>query len=192
MNQVLAWLSGGDIRSDGESSEVAQLVLKNENLYSELLEGIWVDDDLVRGRAADALEKIARSRPDLLIEDLPVLMQVGQEDGVPMVRWHIAMLLGYLAIYEEHIGQSTATLLHLLRDKSVFVKSWSIVSLCIIGRIYPGECKRIIKAIVPLQKDDSVAIRSRVKKALPVLIHTDAPFPKGWVKSEHLQDYLTC
>ncbi|MCK5314871.1 MAG: hypothetical protein KAJ53_07100, partial [Anaerolineales bacterium] len=80
MNQVLAWLSGGDIRSDGVSSDVAQLVLKNENLYSELLEGIWVDDDLVRGRTADALEKIARSRPDLLIEDLPVLMQVGQED----------------------------------------------------------------------------------------------------------------
>jgi hypothetical protein len=124
----------------------------------------------------------------LLIKDLLVLLQVGQEDAIPMVRWHIAMILGHLAIYEEHIDQLTSTLLGLLRDKSVFVKSWSIVSLCIIARIYPGENNRIIKAILPLQHDASIAIRARVKKALPVLIHKETPFPKGWVKSDQIQN----
>lgn len=187
MNQVLIWLSGGDIRSDGLSSDVASLVLKNEQLYQELLEGISVDDGLIRGRAVDALEKVARSRPDLLVDDLALFIKVGQEDVVPMVRWHIAMIFGHLALYEEFVGQLTRALLDLLQDTSVFVRSWSIVSLCIIGRIYSNENRRIIEAIVPLERDNSVAIRSRVKKAIPILMNDRLPFPKGWIKSTQVE-----
>lgn len=187
MNQVLEWLSGGDIRSDGLSSDVASLVLKNEQLYKELLEGLSVEDDLIRGRAADALEKIARSRPDLVVDDLALLFKIGQEDAVPMVRWHIAMIFGHLTLYKELTGQLTRTLLDLLQDTSVFVKSWSIVGLCIIGRIYSSENKRIIEAIVPLEGDSSVAIRSKVKKAIQLLMNDWMPFPKGWIKSPQVE-----
>lgn len=186
-NQMFNWLSGGDIRSDGYSTEVASLVLKNEQLYAELLANIMVEDDVVRGRAADALEKIARSRPDLLVEDLDLFTKIGRDDAVPMVRWHIAMILGHLALYEQHVGQLTQALLDYLQDKSVFVKSWSIVSLCIIGRLYAGEHQRIIQAIVPLEYDNSVAIRSRVKKAIPLLMNNKMPFPKGWIKSTQVE-----
>jgi hypothetical protein len=187
MNQVLEWLSGGDIRSDGLSSDVASLVLKNDQLYNELLEGLSVEDDLIRGRAADALEKIARSRPDLLVDDLALFIKVGQEDPVPMVRWHIAMIFGHLAPYEELTGQVTRTLLDYLQDTSVFVKSWSIVSLCIIGRMYSSENKRIVEAIVPLERDSSIAIRSKVKKAIPLLMNDRMPFPKGRIKSKQVE-----
>ena len=191
MNQVLEWLSGGDIRSDGLSSDVASLVLKNEGLYDELLEGLFLEDDLIRGRAADALEKVARLRPDLLVDDLALLIKVGQEDPVPMVRWHIAMIFGHLALYEEHTDQLTRALLDYLQDTSVFVKSWSIVSLCIIGRIYSSENKRIIEAVVPLEWDSSVAIRSKVKKAIPLLMNDRMPFPKGWIKSSQAELLVT-
>lgn len=187
MNQMFYWLSGGDIRSDGPSNEVASLVLKNEQLYDELLENIMVEEDIVRGRAADALEKIARSRPDLLVEDLALLIKVGHEDTVPMVRWHIVMIFGHLALYDEQIGQLTKALLDFLQDKSIFVKSWSIVSLCIIGRVYSDENTRIMQAIIPLEHDNSVAIRSKVKKAIPLMMNSKMPFPKGWVKSTQVE-----
>lgn len=188
MNQILEWLSGGDIRSDGVATEISELVLNNPELFDELIEGLYVSEDVVRGRTADTLEKVARSRPDLLIEYLPELMQLGVEDKVSMVRFHIAMILGHLSMYQEHVDEITATLLQLLGDNSVFVKSWTIVSLCIIGRKNPGECTRIVEAIAPLQRDESIAIRSRVSKAIPLLTNEDIPFPKGWIKSEHLKN----
>ena len=96
MSLILDWLDGGDLRSDGLSDEVAELVLKNLHLLDELVEGLSVPDDVVRGRTADALEKISRSRPEMMVDHLPMLLRMGKEDMVPMVRWHIAMMLGGL------------------------------------------------------------------------------------------------
>ena len=187
MNQILDWLSGGDLRSDGLSSEAADFVLQHPELFGDLLEGIDEPDDVVRGRTADALEKVSRSRPDLLIDHLGKLVNVASTDAVPMVKMHIAMILGHLAIYEDHAGQFTSALLGLLADDSAFVASWAIVSLCIIGRKCPKERSSIVGRISQLQGANSVAIRSKVRKALNLLTNESVSFPKGWIKSEHLQ-----
>ena len=67
MNQLLEWLSGGDLRSDGIPSEVADLVLEQLHLIPDLLEGLEKSEDVIRGRTADALEKVARERWDIWI-----------------------------------------------------------------------------------------------------------------------------
>ena len=187
MNQLLEWLSGGDLRSDGMANEVRDLVLHDPQLICDLYEGLSVPDDVIRGRTADALEKISRSRPDLLIDDLYELTQIVMNDSVAMVRWHIAMIFGHLSLYEEKINEITNVLLHLLQDESVFVRSWAIVSLCIVGRKYPGKREEIVNQITPLQHDDSIAIKSKVRKAIDLLVNETVPFPKGWVKSTHLE-----
>jgi hypothetical protein len=97
------------------------------------------------------------------------------------------MIFGHLALYEELTGRLTKALMDYLEDTSVFVKSWSIVSLCIIGRIYSSENKRIVEALVPLECDSSIAIRSKVKKAIPLLMNDRMPFPMGWIKSTQVE-----
>jgi hypothetical protein len=186
MNQLLEWLAGGDLRSDGMSDQVAEFILEHIELLDELVEGLDESDDVIRGRTADALEKIARSRPDLTICHLPKFLQVARTDQVPMVKMHMAMLLGHLAMYSDCTDRIASALFDLLDDESVFAKSWAIVSLCIIGRVYPLERDRIVIRIAHLEGEDSAAIRSRVTKALDLLMSEDAAFPKGWVKSEHL------
>ena len=188
MNQILEWLLGGDLRSDGLSTEVANFVLANPPLVDELLEGLDEEQDLVRGRTADALEKIARQSPELVVPSLPKLLAVARDDPLPMVKMHIAMLLGHLAMYAEHTEAITQALLEMLDDRSVFAKSWAIASLCIMGRKHPQERSRIVESIAGLQGDASIAIRTRVRNALMVLTDEQAPFPKGWIKSHHLQD----
>jgi HEAT repeat protein len=187
MNQILAWLSGGDLRSDGLANEAAQAVLQNPLLFDDLYQGLSASDDVIRGRAADALEKVARERPDLLVDHLPDLVNQSQTDPVPMVKMHLAMIFGHLAIYPQHVSQLRTALFDLLDDESVFAKSWAITSLCILGRKYPGECQAILIRVAPLEDDSSVAIRSKVRKALVVLSQPGAPFPKGWIKSAHLK-----
>jgi hypothetical protein len=187
MNQILEWLSGGDLRSDGMSNEAAEFVLKNPQMFEELFEGLYVTDDVVRGRTADALEKIARTIPDKMVDRLPELIKIAKEDPVPMVKMHLAMIFGHLAIYEEKVSDLVSALLYLLDDESVFTRSWVIVSLCIIGRKYPEECGQILERIEPIQRDRSIAMRTKARKAVGLLTNNKVPFPKGWIKSEHLQ-----
>jgi HEAT repeat protein len=190
MNQILKWLAGGDLRSDGMSNEAAEFVLEHPELCSELVEGLDEADDVIRGRTADALEKVSRARPDLVIGHLARLIDVGQSDPVPMVKMHVAMTLGHLAMYENHVAEIKTALLNLLGDKSVFAKSWAIVSLCIVAVKYPQEHDEIVERIAQLQGHSSTAIRSRVRKALHLLTSEEAAFPKGWIKSEHLGETL--
>ena len=186
MNQILEWLSGGDLRSDGLSNEVVDFVLNNIDVFDELFAGLSEPDDVVRGRTADALEKIARTRPEMFVRRLPELVEILMEDQLPMVRWHIAMTLGHLACYEDRVDEISVALLDLFNDPSVFVRSWAIVSLCIIGRKYPRMRGLIVEKVAPLQKDGSIAIRSRVRKALAILTDENVPFPTGWIKSNYL------
>ncbi len=188
MNTILDWLAGSDLRSDGLANEVADVVLKNPSLFEEVIVGLDETNDVIRGRKADALEKIARVKPDLLIEYLPKLFQVAAEDSVPMVKMHLAMIMGHLAIFHEYVDPLSDCLLELLEDESVFTKSWAIVSLCILARKYPRLQPRIVDNIAAYGRDESIAIRTRVRKALNLLTKDDVPFPKGWIKSEHLKE----
>jgi hypothetical protein len=187
MNPILDWLSGGDLRSDGLADEVVDVVLKNPQLFEEVYAGLDEADDVTRGRAADALEKISRIKPELVRGQLSQLIQIAKEDQVAMVRMHLAMIFGHLAIYEELVDDLCSVLLFMLDDKSVFAKSWAIVSLCIIARKYPEKCDVIVGEIASHQDSSSIAIRTRVRKAIEVLTDEGRSFPKGWIKSGHLQ-----
>lgn len=188
MNQILSWLSGGDLRSDGLANEVAKFVLENPHTFEDLFAGLSEEDDVVRGRAADAIEKISRRRPDLPKEHIPEMIRIAGDEPVAMVKMHMAMLFGHMAVYPECTGQLMAALILMLADKSVFTRSWAIVSLCIIARKYPEKCQPILEHLLKLQADESDAIRTRVKKAVHLLVNPDAQFPDGWIKSELLQD----
>ena len=184
MNEILVWLSGGDLRSDGLADEVSAAVLQSPGLFEDLYAGLSESDDVIRGRTADALEKISRQRPDLIAAHLPELVDLSSSDQVPMVKMHLAMIFGHLVLYEELIDILQSALFDLLEAESVFAKSWAIVSLCIIGRIYPQKSDRIVNRISQLQTDSSIAIRSRAGKALNIMTNPSVSFPDGWIKSE--------
>jgi hypothetical protein len=63
---LLALFTGGDRRSIGRADEVAAAVLQSPGLFPQLIKGLWSTDSLVRMRAADAVEKISREKPELL------------------------------------------------------------------------------------------------------------------------------
>lgn len=186
MNDLLKMLSGGNLRSDGEANQVAQIVLENPQLLDDLVDGLNVSDDVIRGRTSHALEWIARSQPEWLVPHLRRLIRISRSDPVAMVRWHMAMTFGDMAIFEEHVNELGDCLVHLLDDPSVFVRSWTISSLCIIARVYPERNEAISQHISGYRDDSSIAIRARVRKALDALTNPQKPFPDGWVKSERV------
>jgi hypothetical protein len=190
MNRLLDWLAGGDIRSDGLSAEVIRFVLEDPSLVGDLMSGLTVESDVIRGRAADAIEHIARAIPVKLLPYREAIEHALIDDPVPMVRWHMAMVMGHMALDWEDPASASAILCGCLQDSSVFVVSWVIVSLCIYAKIYPAQLEAIVCEIVTLQTNPSVAIRSKVKNAMHLLSNQQQLFPKGWVKSESIASDL--
>jgi HEAT repeat protein len=63
---LLALLAGGDRRSIGRANQVVAAVLHSPETFPQLMKELWSTDSLVRMRAADAVEKISRQKPELL------------------------------------------------------------------------------------------------------------------------------
>ncbi|HLJ61528.1 MAG TPA: hypothetical protein VKZ50_17530 [bacterium] len=55
-------------------------------------------DEIVRMRAGDALEKVCRDRPELLQPYVERLLTKVSEVRQPSVQWHLAQMLGGLAL----------------------------------------------------------------------------------------------
>lgn len=176
------WLAEGDLRSDGLAPEVARLVSQNRHMLEDLLDALAHGDDVVRGHAADALERISREHPEWIGSSLSSLVAQARSDPVPMVRWHLAMILGSLAYERAHEATCIRGLLPLLRDLSPFVKSWAISGLCQIGRRSPARAEEILGAVSPLTRDPSIAVRHRAAKAITLLTDPRSKMPGSWVK----------
>lgn len=187
MNQLLEWLKGGDIRSDGDADRVGEAVLANPELFDDLLAGLLEEDVMIRGRASHALERVSRDMPELFIPHLPDLLTAARRDPLPMVRWHLAMLFANLLGEAGSMQAITETLLQMLQDESVFVRSWVISSLAIVARLYPHTRDGILNDIERLRSDRSIAIRARAGKAIAGLLDESKPLPRGWVKSKRIE-----
>jgi hypothetical protein len=162
-------------------------VLDRPELLEDLLAGLTVEDEVVRGRAADAIEHIARQLPEEILPHYDLITHVFASDPIPMVRWHLAMVIGYIALDVQDPEGASNLISDRLSDTSVFVVSWAIVSLCIYARLYPDLRERMLNQLAAVGASESIAIRSKVQKALHLLCDEMEPFPKGWVKSERIK-----
>lgn len=182
MNELLKKLQGGDLRSDGRANEVVRDVLSSPGLLPLLIEGLDEPDKVVRGRTADVLEKISRTNPEMLTGLTEKFMYLAVHDDVAMVRWHLVMIFGNIELSGK-TDEVLSILFGLLQDESVFVKSWSIVVLCILGMRHKERRLEILKNILTLKADESVAIRSKVVRASRVL-EFESEMPLGWHKGQ--------
>jgi HEAT repeat protein len=187
LNSLLSWLEGGDLRSDGEASQVADFVLAHPEALSDLLGGLRSTKDVIRGRSADAVEKVARARPDWIAHEAGHLAALARTDDLPMVRWHLAMTLAHLAGSPALVDLIVETLTALLADGSAFVRSWAIAGLCVVERLYPERLHEFLADISTLQSDPRASVRSRARRAVRILLNDDAPFPAGWNKSQRIR-----
>lgn len=107
---LLALLAGGDRRSIGRADEVAAAVLQSPGRFPQLMTGLWSTNSLVRMRAADAMEKISREKPELLCPYKKELLGLIHEAKDKEVRWHLALMAPRLALNAREQGIAVAAL----------------------------------------------------------------------------------
>jgi HEAT repeat protein len=166
MNEILRQLKGGDRRSVGNSGEMVRRVSSNPSLFGDLFAGLFDDDRVIRMRAADAVEKVTRQRPDLLQPwKKPILEQLS---GLPEkeLRWHIAQLIPRLTLTSTEQGTAVEILLGYLADESSIVRTCSMQALADLALHDTRLRSQVAPLIVRLTKTGTPAMRSRGRKLL--------------------------
>lgn len=166
MHSIQTSLQGGDRRSIGKSGEVVARVLKEPELFGELMSGIGLDDPLVRMRCADAAEKISAIHPDWLQpykrKLLGELANIEQQE----VRWHVAAMLVRLKLSAVERKCVVELLLSWTNDRSSIVKTLSMQALADIALQDAGSLPEVRKHIEELCIIGTPAMKARGKKLL--------------------------
>ncbi len=186
MNDFADWLAEGDLTSDGRSDEVVDIVLKSPSFVEDLIKCLDSQNPVVRGHAADAIEKISREKPEIFLPHIHRLLLAAKKDPVDMVQFHLAMSFGHLALFAELVDHLLAALVDLLQAEGAFTKTWAIASLGIIARLYPNYQARIVGEISKLTEARQSSVRKRAEMSLKCLLEEE-PFPENWVKSPAIQ-----
>ncbi len=127
MPTLLDQLSGGDRRTVGRSAAVAAQVLARPELMDELFDGLASGDGILMGRSADALEKVARSRPDLLQPYKRELLTRVSRLEPWVVRAHTCELLALVPRYTPAERRRALQLVRgFLADRSSIVKALAL------------------------------------------------------------------
>jgi len=166
MTDILRKLKGGDRRSIGKSGETVEDVSKTPALFADLFAGLFDADAVVRMRAADAVEKITRQRPELLRPwKRPLLEQISALDEKE-VRWHVAQMIPRLNLTVSERDTAVQILMDYLADESSIVKTFSMQALADLAERDERLRVQVIPLIERLTQTGTPAMRSRGRKLL--------------------------
>jgi hypothetical protein len=163
---ILALLEGGDRRSIGRSDQVAAIVSKNQALFPELIKGWWSEDPLVRMRAADATEKVARKIPGLLRPYKKELLGLMAEAKEPELRWHLAVMVPRLPLNSKERQLATSLLSSYLEDRSSIVKTFALQGLADLTVDDPSVRPGVIEILRQATRSGTPAMKARSRKLL--------------------------
>lgn len=173
MHSILEKLTGGDRRSIGRVEEVVAQVLADPALFEPLVNGLLAEDELVRMRAADALEKISAQNPEWLQPYKDTLFELAASQRQQEVRWHLAQMIPRLQLDAHEQRKAAALLVGYLEDESKIVKTNAMQALAQLAARDPGLRQEVLPALEELTAKGSPAMRARGRKLLAELSALD-------------------
>lgn len=120
-------LAGGHPNSLGRTQEVVDLVLVDQARLRELFAAISSDDEVVRLRVGDALEKVCREQPAWFLPHVDrILAELGEIDQ-PSVQWHVAQMAQHL--HEDLSNDQTQRVISLLQRNLSGSPDWIVLNV---------------------------------------------------------------
>jgi len=166
-SSILTDLRGGDLRSKGRSDQIASRVIKNPLLFRELFAGMHRgDSQVVRLRAADAIEKVTRLHPEHLRPYKRTLMAKVSNTDEPGVRWHVAQLLPRLNLTRKDLPRALAILYAYINDPSRIVATFAMQALADLAKQFPHLLPEVVPELRHRARFGSPAMRARGRKLL--------------------------
>jgi HEAT repeat protein len=159
-------LEGGDRRSIGRVDEVVRSVIKEPKRFRALVDGLLTNDEVVRMRCADAIEKVAHARPDWLKRYTNFFL--GHAAGHPQqeVCWHMAQIMPLLPLTSLQRTEAIRLLMGYLEYESGIVRVSAMQALAELSRQDLQLGERIAPLIRAIMKNGTPAVRARGRRLL--------------------------
>jgi hypothetical protein len=150
----------------GRSDQVAAMVAEAPELFSELIAGLWSEDPLVRMRAADAAEKVTRTRRELLQPYKGELLGLMVETEQQELRWHLAAMVPRLQLNTKQRSLATSLLIGYLENRSSIVKTFALQGLAELAQDDPSLRPGVIEILREATRNGTPAMKARSRKLL--------------------------
>jgi len=160
-------LSGGNPRTLGRAEEMVALVLNRPARIAELFECLFDDDEIVRMRAGDAVEKVCRAKPELLKPYVKRLLHDVSRIDQPSVQWHLAQMLAEV----ELTPKQKAGAIRLLKRNLSQSTDWIVInctmdSLAKFAQNNPRLRREFVETLREYQNSSYKSIASRARRLL--------------------------
>jgi len=163
---VLRMLGGGDRRSIGRSNQVMAIIRRQPALFSALIDGMHHTDELVRMRAADAVEKLTVTNTEWLQPFRAQLIKLAARATQQELRWHLAQVLPRLELSRRDREIVVEVCRRYLQDKSRIVKTFAMQSLADLAKQDSRLTNSIRPLIASLTRTGRPSMKSRGRKLL--------------------------
>lgn len=166
---VIEKLAGTDRRSIGLADEVAEEIATNQALFDEVFNAIGFEDPVIRMRAADAVEKASRKRPERLSPHKDTLLESLPEVDQKEVRWHLAQMLPRLPLNPSERQRAVTIVESFLNDKSTIVRVNALQALVDLACDDADLKARAERHLVNALENGRPAEKARARKLLSTL-----------------------
>jgi len=157
---------------------VVGLVLAEPERPDELIRCILADDDeLVRMRASDALEKIGCTRPVLLQPHVSLLSGDMSRIDQPSLQWHVAQILSQVRLTPRQRSQAVRLLTENLPESTHWiVLNCSLETLAVLARQDPAVVDTLLGQ---LRRHDDSSFKSLANRARKLRSEFGPEIPTG-------------
>lgn len=160
-------LSGGDPRSLGEAEQVVADTLADPTQLGEVFGCLFDDDPVVRMRAGDAVEKVARQQPQLLAPYVDRLLTDVAPIEQASVQWHLAQILAEVPLTPAQQDRAIAILEHNVTHATDWiVLNLTMESLTHFAQDDPDLRRRLIPTLHHHTTDHRKAVAKRASRLL--------------------------
>ena len=161
-------LSGGDPRTLRNVDEVVEIALAEPERLDELIRCVLEsDDEIVRMRAGDALEKACRPQPPLLQPHVWLLLGAMSRIHQHSVQWHVAQMLGHVRLTPKQRHRA-ARLMNENLDESTdwIVLNCSLDTLAVLARQDPAVVDDLRHQLRRHEQSSYKSLANRARKLL--------------------------
>lgn len=167
-NALPEQLKGGGRNSLGASDVIAARVTSSRE-FRQLIRVMWHNDPVVRMRAADAVEKISRSKPALLVPFKAELLGLLRQEQQQEVRWHLAAMVPRLPLTGAEHREAAAIFRDYLNDRSSIVRTFALQALYDLSQQEPSLRESTIDLLHAALQSGTAAMKVRARKLLTLI-----------------------
>jgi hypothetical protein len=168
INQYEERLTGGHPNSLGNTIEVVNDILKNENRLKDLIDCWKSSDEVVRLRVQNALKRVAKEHPDWAAVYIPDYLSWISEIDQPSTKWCLSTLFMWLDAYlsDQQRAKAITIMKSNLNYDDWIVQNTTSESLAYFAKSDEGLRKWLIPELKKLANSRHKSVARRAQKLI--------------------------